>query len=335
MRTLRLTGWFAWVALAAPNFAAGPVLAGAAPVCQGRDLSDNPNVKPDFAAHADELVNGEGLLWRIQKPGLARSYLFGTIHSTNAEAVALARDAAAYIKSATVVATELGDVLDAQHMMDMGAAMLKAALSPAEDTIAGAFDVEDVERIDAYVGGRGYPPEMAHHLKLWFLEEVTSFPACEKEGELAGLPEVDQLIAETGQGQGVPIVALETVNEQLNSVSSVSPEVAAAMLGAAARLPSLDDDSYVTLLALYKQKRPAQAIAIVDALPGLTPRERAADAEFLRVLLIGRNETMMERAAPLLAKGGAFIAVGALHLPGKGGLIERARAAGYNVTKIW
>ena len=35
---------------------------------------------------------------------------------------------------------------------------------------------------------------------------------------------------------------------------------------------------------------------------------------------------MAERAAPLLAKGGAFIAVGALHLPGKGGLIDaRAR----------
>ena len=44
---------------------------------------------------------------------------------------------------------------------------------------------------------------------------------------------------------------------------------------------------------------------------------------------------MMKRAAPLLAKGGAFIAVGALHLPGKGGLIERARAAGYRVTKVW
>jgi uncharacterized protein len=331
----RLSAWLAWLAFAALLVAPGPGLAGVAPSCQGRDLSDNPNVKPDFAAHADELVNGEGLLWRIDKPGLAPSYLFGTIHSTNAEAIALSRGAAAYIKGATVVATELGGVLDAQQKIDMGAALLKAALSPAEDTIAGAFGAEDVERIDAYVRERGYPPEMAHHLKLWFLAAATSFPACESEGALAGLPEVDQLIAETGKARGVPIVALETVDEQLNSLSSVSPEIAAAMLGAAARLPSLDDDSYVTLLALYKQKRPAQAIAILDALPGLTPQERAAQAEFLRLLLIGRNESMMESAAPLIAKGGAFIAVGALHLPGKGGLIERARAAGYDVTKVW
>jgi uncharacterized protein YbaP (TraB family) len=332
VRPLRLDVWLAWLALSLA-FCLAP--AGAAPVCQGRDLSGSPNVKPDFAAHADELVNGEGLLWRIDKTGLSPSYLFGTIHSTNAEAVALARDAAAYIKGAKAVATELGGVLDAQQKIDMGAAMLKAALSPAEDTIAAAFDAEDVERIDVFVRERGYPQEMAHHLKLWFLAAATSFPACESEGALAGLPEVDQLIAETAKAFGVPVVALETVDEQLTSLSGVSSEIAAAMLGAAARLPSLDDDSYVTLLALYQQKRPAQAIAILDALPGLTPRERAADAEFLRVLLIGRNETMMERAAPLLARGGAFIAVGALHLPGKAGLIERMRGARYEVTKVW
>lgn len=44
---------------------------------------------------------------------------------------------------------------------------------------------------------------------------------------------------------------------------------------------------------------------------------------------------MAERAAPLLEKGGAFIAVGALHLPGKEGLIERFRALGYTVAKEW
>jgi uncharacterized protein YbaP (TraB family) len=36
-----------------------------------------------------------------------------------------------------------------------------------------------------------------------------------------------------------------------------------------------------------------------------------------------------------LASGGAFIAVGALHLAGKTGLIERFRAMGYRVTKVW
>ena len=37
----------------------------------------------------------------------------------------------------------------------------------------------------------------------------------------------------------------------------------------------------------------------------------------MRALLQGRNAIMAERAAPLLASGGAFIAVGALHLAGQ------------------
>jgi hypothetical protein len=36
-----------------------------------------------------------------------------------------------------------------------------------------------------------------------------------------------------------------------------------------------------------------------------------------------------------LASGGAFIAVGALHLAGKTGLVEQFRAHGYMVTKVW
>jgi uncharacterized protein YbaP (TraB family) len=76
-------------------------------------------------------------------------------------------------------------------------------------------------------------------------------------------------------------------------------------------------------------------IAVVDALPELTAEERAAERAFDDLLLIGRNETMAERSAPLLAKGGAFIAVGALHLPGKGGLIARFRALGYRVVNVW
>jgi uncharacterized protein len=53
------------------------------------------------------------------------------------------------------------------------------------------------------------------------------------------------------------------------------------------------------------------------------------------LLLTGRNATMAARARPLLQEGGAFIAVGALHLPGKDGLIERFRAQGYSVAREW
>jgi hypothetical protein len=97
----------------------------------------------------------------------------------------------------------------------------------------------------------------------------------------------------------------------------------------------MNDDLYATMLRLYRESRPAEILPISDAAGGLSAAERSAEDEFMRVLLVGRNAVMAERAAPLLASGGAFIAVGALHLSGKDGLIERFRADGYAMTKVW
>ena len=308
--------------------------AGGAPVCEGRDLSENPNVNPDLAAHADDLLNGEGLLWRVGKPGLAPSYIYGTIHSTNAAAVALAREALAHLDGAKIVATELGGPMDAAAKLELGAGMLRAALSPQQDTM-GAMSAPDASLVEAFLSAHGYPKEMARHLKLWFLAIAASFPACEAEGARDGLPEVDEVVAESGHQHGLPVVGLETVAEQTQVLASVPDKLAATMLIAAARAPDLANDAYVTLLGLYGRKRPAMAIAVLDAMPGLSADERSGEAEFTRLLLVGRNELMMRRAAPLLADGAAFIAVGALHLPGRDGLIERIRAAGYVVENVW
>jgi uncharacterized protein YbaP (TraB family) len=47
-----------------------------------------------------------------------------------------------------------------------------------------------------------------------------------------------------------------------------------------------------------------------------------------------RNRRMRDAAVPLLREGGTFVAVGALHLPGKLGLVELFRDAGFTVTAI-
>jgi uncharacterized protein YbaP (TraB family) len=57
-------------------------------------------------------------------------------------------------------------------------------------------------------------------------------------------------------------------------------------------------------------------------------------AAFEQTMVTARNRTMAERALPFLEKGKAFIAVGALHLPGEAGIVELLRKDGYTVTRI-
>jgi uncharacterized protein YbaP (TraB family) len=313
---------------------AAPVAAGgSAPVCAGKDLTQAAGLAGARAKRADDLINAEGLLWRIEKEDLAPSYLFGTIHSTDDGSLALARRAAERIPDAKVAATELGP-LDLAVKADMTAKLIARGLDRDHDTFA-ELPAEDRAGVEALVSAKGFGRAMAHHLKLWFLALLTATPACESERQAAGLEEVDEYLAESARKAGVKVVGLETVEEQIDVMSTLGREVVAPLLAAAAREPELDEDVYATMLSLYRQSRPAEILAVIDAVGGLTADERVAQEEFTRLLLTGRNSVMAERAAPLLEKGGAFLAVGALHLSGKDGLIERFRAKGYSVTREW
>ena len=303
--------------------------------CQGSDLTQVEGLAAAEAARADDLVNGDGLLWRIEKPGLAPSYLFGTIHSTDESALEVARRAAQSINGSKVVATELGGPIDTIEKANITAATLAKALDRDHDTFEGAVAPEDRQKIEKLISSLGYPAEFAHHLKPWFLAILTALPKCEAERETLNLPEVDQFLAETARDSGVKVIGLETAEEQLAAIANMRLEVAATLLTLTARDPGLNDNLYATMLRLYRESRPAEILAVSDALGGLSDTERAAQDEFMLALLQARNATMAERAAPLLASGGAFIAVGALHLAGKTGLVERFRAQGYTVTKVW
>ena len=303
--------------------------------CQGSDLTQVEGLAAAEAARADDLVNGDGLLWRIEKPGLAPSYLFGTIHSTDESALEVARRAAQSINGSKVVATELGGPIDTIEKANITAATLAKALDRDHDTFEGAVAPEDRQKIEKLISSLGYPAEFVHHLKPWFLAILTALPKCEAERETLNLPEVDQFLAETARDSGVKVIGLETAEEQLAAIANMRPEVAATLLTLTARDPGLNDNLYATMLRLYRESRPAEILAVSDALGGLSDTERAAQDEFMLALLQARNATMAERAAPLLASGGAFIAVGALHLAGKTGLVERFRAQGYTVTKVW
>ena len=168
------------------------------PACGGRDIAAGLDLAAARAARADELTDGQGLLWRVERDGVAPSYLFGTIHSTDDGAAAIARRAAEVAAKATIVATELGGPFDAVDRGALGAKLLAAAIDRDEDTfqpdLAGAAGAS----VEALLAAHGVPKELAHHLKLWFLAASVEAPLCEQAREQAGLPEVDEIVAEAG-----------------------------------------------------------------------------------------------------------------------------------------
>ena len=67
------------------------------------------------------------------------------------------------------------------------------------------------------------------------------------------------------------------------------------------------------------------------------PAGAAAGALYDEVMaeLVGaRNRAWLDRLEAELARGGAFVAVGALHLPGADGLVALLRARGWTLTRL-
>jgi hypothetical protein len=66
----------------------------------------------------------------------------------------------------------------------------------------------------------------------------------------------------------------------------------------------------------------------------MSPDNSTDYADFEQRIVIDRNKTMATRAKPILDGGSAFMAVGALHLPGNEGVIELLRKDGFNVSSL-
>jgi len=114
-----------------------------------------------------------------------------------------------------------------------------------------------------------------------------------------------------------------------------SLEIARQTLAMLGEYKHLREDLFATLVDLYVARRiGAFRELLVES--GLLPPDGIADYLAMeRWLRAERDPRMAERALPLLRRGGAFIAVGALHLIGETGLVARFRQAGYTVTRVW
>ena len=269
---------------------------------------------------------GKGRLWRIERPGLAPSWLFGTMHSSAPEALKLPGSVLRALAEAEVVVGEL-DMTQVNY-----GSIMASALLPAGESLADHLSPELHARTRAAVAPLGLAPAVADRLEVWFLALMLSNDPAEIERQRQGLVVLDDWLQQEGRRQGKAIVGLEALEEQLGIFAGWPETLQVAMLRAALDYPGLIAGSNAALTALW----------LDGDLPSMWRLFRvslmASGPEFRRRmtddLVLARNHLMAERLAPLLAEGGVFVAVGALHLAGEEGLIVLLREAGWSITRV-
>ncbi|WP_095202703.1 TraB/GumN family protein [Mesorhizobium carmichaelinearum] len=309
------------------------------PTCSGADMlsalqKSNPATYSKIEAEAAATLNGKGLLWKLEKSGEQPSYLFGTMHMTDPRVTTLPPQAQKAFDAAGTLIIETTDVLDKQKMMT---AMLKEPdlmMFTDSTTLSSLLTPDEAAAMNAALDARGIPPATVAKMKPWMLSAMMALPACELARQSGGAPVLDVKLAESAKAAGKPVEGLETAESQLRAMASLPLAFHMKGLVDTLKLGDKVNDINETMIILYQRGDTGMFWPLFRAAMPDEQNDPAGYAAFEETMITSRNKVMVDHAEPILAKGNAFMAVGALHLPGPQGLVEDFRKAGYTVTAV-
>jgi uncharacterized protein YbaP (TraB family) len=275
-----------------------------------------------FAAAAAERF-GEGLLWRVEGRGAAPSHLFGTIHLADPRVTALPPAVARELKQARSVTLEAK--LDPESLQVLASRMLHAE----GRNLAGVAGDELFRKTVKVAAGIGLPEPVLLLLKPWAVAVMLSVPPQNATEVL------DAVLARAALEQGKPLHELEGMEEQIAVFERMPEADQVAMLREAVEHYESMPRLIGRVIEAYLARDLAGMWRIREASGGKSEEARRFREWFVQHLLHERNVRMAERAEPRLREGGAFIAVGALHLYGERGLPALLESRGWRVTRVY
>ena len=311
----------------------------AAAACGGSNLleklkADDPATAKALQDKAAAIINANGRFWKVEKPGVAPSYVYGTFHV--AKAVEFVPDAAwAALEGARVAIFEVS-LTEKGELQKRMASDPSILLADEGRPFAARMSAKDAEKVLAAFEARGVPQVFAERLQPWMQISMLALPACAL-ASAASDPMVDMVLANRADAKGIPQIGLETPQQALDALARLSDDVITTLVVAAGRGLSMEEDVFQTNLDLYRDGQ----IALIRVLNDWIADQNAPDLKIGHAsermyasLLDRRNREWMPRVLNEVGKGNAFVAVGALHLVGEIGLIAALERDGYTATPL-
>lgn len=261
-------------------------------------------------------ANETGLLWKVEAPGGATSFLFGTMHSDDPRVTDF---------SSQVMKSLLdSDVFIMETLPPSNPAIYLMVNGRLDHMLNEQEFVQVIKLADFHA----MHTDIATQMKPWLLAVIFDLPKPQTPYSQ------DALLMSLAQGKSKVIRGLETTEEHFGALDSFSIEDQLVMLRAVLKRSAQDKErNFEELVKVYLSGDITRIGELNEKITGdVLPEDLWAR---MRTKLIDeRNVLMAERIAAQAEKSNVFVAVGASHLAGKDGLIARLRNAGYRVSVV-
>ncbi|VAW84719.1 hypothetical protein MNBD_GAMMA16-2007 [hydrothermal vent metagenome] len=274
-----------------------------------------------FASNENEtLLYNKGLLWSVSK-GEAKNFVFGTIHSDDPRVLAVLDHVYPTFDAAKNFTLEM-DLNPISGLM-----VAQAMLIDDGQTLSDLIGEDLYQKVLKIAVQHGLPKQAVNLLKPWAVMTVISVPKQQSDTFM------DLILYEKAHQQNKKVVGLETPAEQIAVFDALELADQITLLQNAVTEYNNLADMFDRLIELY-QARDLQAMLKMSDELAADSGERLADTLTQR-LVISRNKIMVKRMLPLLTAGETFVAVGALHLPGKHGILQTLARKGYSIKRVF
>ena len=262
-----------------------------------------------------------GLLWLIEKPGIAPSYVFGTVHSEDPRVTTIPHEVATRLDGADTVAFEV--MLDGSSSKEAGRAMFFTDGSDLKKTIGIELYAQAVEAMKR----NNVDENIVNMMKPWAIFVTLNMPV-QKTGLF-----LDVILFNEAKKKSKKLIGLEEIMEQVGALAGMSYEDQTILLKSTLLEVEKNEEFMDEIMEVYLTKD-LQKIheQYGEYLQTIEPRVAKI---FNQRLLIARNHRMVDRMQEMLQQGNAFVAVGALHLPGEEGILNLLRLQDYNISSIY
>lgn len=267
-------------------------------------------------------VSGNGL----EKP----SWLFGTHHLAPLSVLDSIRSAKAALDRASTV---VGEIDMTVPKMELAMKITPYMTAPSDSTLRSVIKPDVYERISKefvkYSPVPGATLDMFNSMRPMVVTAMVTMgivgnhlPGFNPEEQL------DSYIENYAKDNNKRIVALETAEQQAELLYAGQPiEKQARDLVELLEDPDKVVENAVRLNDSYLTQDVEKMLSLTESAD--------SEPELMEALLKRRNANWLKILPSVFKEGETFVAVGALHLLGADGLVERLREAGFTVEPVW